>query len=310
MPATRAPGPVKFVFTGSPVSARPSLAKPRASHMARDANVEAYLREIRKIPLLTPEQEKTLGAQTLSGDERARNRMIEANLRLVVRLACRYVNRGLPLMDLIEEGNLGLIRAVERFDPERGCRFSTYAAWWIRQAIQRALVRQARTVRLPIRVHEDIRRVERVSEELTKVLERPASIAELSEATGLTEEAIEKLRQVSTGNTSLDKPIEADDTTVLGDRICAPAAVSDPSRRLWSAKVRGLVQDHIHELRDRHRDVLVMRFGLDGQDPMTLKEIAQNCGVSRERVRQIELAALRRLRSAMEKEGIQLNDIL
>jgi RNA polymerase sigma factor (sigma-70 family) len=306
--AYRAPGNPRVALPGAGQSARPRFGKTRSAHIGRDASVESYLKDIRRISLLTAEEEKSLGRKALDGDPWARQAMIEANLRLVVRLACRFVNRGLPLMDLIEEGNLGLIRAVERFDPDRGCRFSTYAAWWIRQSIQRALVRHGRTVRLPIRVHEDIRRMERAGEELSKLLERTATRDELSQATGFSQETIELLRRVGTSDTSLDRQVDPEDPTSLGDRLPAPD-VDDPTFELWAQKVSSLIHEHMEELRTRHRDVLVMRFGLDGHEPMTLKQIAEVCGVSRERVRQIELAALRRLRSVLERDGVQEADL-
>lgn len=302
------PGFVNFAITRPRGSIRPNLSKSNRSHVSRDATVEAYLRDVRQIPLLTAEEEIEYGGRSARGDNAARGVMIESNLRLVVRLACRYANRGLPLMDLIEEGNLGLIRAVERFDPGRGCRFSTYAAWWIRQAIQRALVRQGRTVRLPIRVHDDIRRMDRANEELGKLLERPATPEELSQVTGFTPDTIERLRCAGAVGTSLDRPLDGEDSDSLGERIPAPDA-ADPAWHLWSDKVRDLIHNNLGELRTRHREVLFMRFGLDGDDPMTLKEIAHKCGVSRERVRQIELAALRRLRDVLEREGVRNTDI-
>lgn len=297
--------PVKL---GRSLSSRPNLSKSSGGYVNRDATIEAYLKEVREIALLSAEEEITLGRRALKGDVEARSAMIEANLRLVVRLACRYANRGLPLMDLIEEGNLGLIRAVERFDPARGCRFSTYAAWWIRQAIQRGLVRQGRTVRLPIRVHDDIRRMERANEELSKHLERVATPEELSRVTGFSTETIDRLRSANSVGTSLDRPLDEEDSDSLSDRIASTDSV-DPGWRLWGEKVKHLIGAHLPDLRPRHREIIRMRFGLGGEEPMTLKEIAQQCGVSRERVRQIELSALQRLRDALEKEGVRKSDL-
>ncbi len=304
----RAPGPVTVALPNIAASNRPSMGRSKTSSFARDPSVDVYLKDIRKVSLLTADDEKELGRKIAKGDAEARRKMIEANLRLVVKLACRYMNRGMQLMDLIEEGNLGLIRAVERFDPGRGCRFSTYAAWWIRQAIQRALVRQGRTVRLPIRVHDDIRRVERMKEELSKLLNRQATMEELSRATEIGVEVLERLRRVGAAGASLDKPIDCDEDVLLGDRIAA-SGVIDPTKELWREKLRWLINGHIVELRDRHRHILSMRFGLDGAEPMTLKQIAQTCGVSRERVRQIEISALKKLRTVMERDGVRSADV-
>jgi len=265
--------------------------------------IEIYLGEIRQIPLLTREQEVELAKQVAEGSEAARKKMVEANLRLVVMLARRYQHRGLPLGDLIAEGNLGLIRAVEKFRWDRGTRFSTYATWWIRQAIQRALANQARLIRLPVHVEAQLGKLRRTQERLTKERGEPPVPAEVAAEMGVTVRDLQALEEAAKMPLSLETPVGGDMEGVqLKDVV--------PDREEQGASViAGLLrrQADLRELLDdlppRERDILVDRFGLGGETPMTLEAIGNRMGVTRERVRQIEVAALEKLRRRLEARG-------
>lgn len=291
-------------FSPSPYFTSASRAIPTRT----GEGIESYLKDIRGLTLLDAEEEVKIARKAARGHEESRKRMIEANLRLVVRLALRFANRGVSLCDIIEEGNLGLIHAVEKFDPERGCRFSTYAAWWIRQSMERALVRQGRAVRLPIRIHDSIRKVERAGEELMKDLERPATNEELCRYTGLTESRLMKIKNASKAPESLDCASDFEDSRPLIEKIPIQN-VADPGVRIWQKKIRTIVENNLGKLSTRQQMVVKLRFGLHGEEPKTLREISKSCGVSRERIRQIETAALKKLRQTLEKEGVRAADI-
>ena len=268
--------------------------------------IELYLSEIRQIPLLTREEEVALAKQVAEGSESAKRRMVESNLRLVVMLARRYQHRGLPLGDLIAEGNLGLIRAVEKFRWDRGTRFSTYATWWIRQAIQRALANQARLIRLPVHVEAQLGKVRRTQERLTKELGRPPEPAQVAAELGLTVKDLEALEEASKMPLSLETPvgregegIQLKDVVAGEEHPDAAAAVADLLRRQES--LRQLLDD----LPPKEREVLIDRFGLATGTPMTLEAIGQRLGVTRERVRQIEMSALHKLRRRLEARGVE-----
>ena len=272
------------------------------------ANLGVYLSEIARIPLLTREEEQALARRVQSGDESAKQRMTEANLRLVVQIARRYLNRGLPLPDLIEEGNLGLLRAVEKFEPERGTRFSTYATWWIRQAITRALANQARTIRLPVHVEMLLARYVREHRRLTQALGRAPTTEELAQALGTSEGEIVELEEVRQHPVSLDAPVGADSAATLGDLIADRAAA--PSETLTGLfRARADLASVLDDLAANERTVLRRRFGLEGDPPETLEAIGQRLSLSRERVRQLEMAGLRKLRGLLKARGIDAADL-
>jgi RNA polymerase nonessential primary-like sigma factor len=278
-------------------------------YVTDDADFDAtrlYLNEIGSSKLLTAEEEVYFARRAQQGDNAARQRMIVSNLRLVVKIARRYLNRGLPLLDLIEEGNLGLIRAVEKFDPERGFRFSTYATWWIRQTIERAIMNQTRTVRLPIHVVKEInvylkaaRRLaqrldhEPTSEEVANLLDRP--IGEVKRMLGLNEHIA-----------SVDTPYGKDADKPLVDMLQDESA-DDPADKIQDHDIRTNLDHWLSKLNDKQREVVERRFGIHGYEHSTLEKVAQELGVTRERVRQIQMDALRRLRDILEKEGFSMD---
>ena len=272
------------------------------------ANLAVYLDEISRIPLLSREEEVALARRARDGDEAAKQRMIEANLRLVVQIARRYPNRGLPLPDLIEEGNLGLMRAVEKFDPERGTRFSTDATWWIRQAVVRALANQARLIRLPVHVELLLGRYVKEQKRLTQALGRVPTIEEMAAALGTSVEEVEELEEVRRYPVSLDTP-SAEGERNLGDVVADRS--EDPADRLTALfRERGDLASVLDDLAANERTVLRRRFGLEGDEPQTLEAIGKALGYSRERIRQIETAGLRKLRALLAARGIDASDLL
>lgn len=281
----------------------------RRTPAAADGGVDVvrhYLNDLRKSELLTAEEERALARRVASGDDAARRQMIESNLRLVVSLARRYVRRGLPLSDLIEEGNLGLMHAVTKFDPERGFRFSTYASWWIRQAIERAIMNQARTVRLPIHVIKDINRCLRASARLQRDERRTPSNRDIARETGQDVASVERLLALHRG--AAQNTRERDDSDAV-DRLPGDRR-TEPPERAQRALVRKLVQGCLPELGDSERRILEMRFGLGGCRRRTLEEIGSSIGVTRERVRQVQLRALATLKRELEKSGVSMDTLL
>jgi RNA polymerase sigma factor (sigma-70 family) len=272
------------------------------------ANLAVYFQEIARIPLLTAAEETALGRRVQAGDEAAKQRMVEANLRLVVQIARRYRNRGLALPDLIEEGNIGLLRAVEKFDPDRGARFSTYATWWIRQAVTRALANQARTIRLPVHVEMLLGRYSREHKRLTQELGRTPTAAELATALRTSEDQVAELEELRLQPLSLDRPATPE-LPRLSDII--PDASADPAATLTRLfRARDDLVAVFDDLAPNERTVLRHRFGLEGNEPETLEAIGQRMGYSRERIRQIEAAGLRKLRALLGARGIDASDLL
>ena len=264
---------------------------------------QIYLNEIGFSPLLTPEEEVYYARRALRGHEDARARMIESNLRLVVKIARRYVNRGLSLLDLIEEGNLGLIRAVEKFDPERGFRFSTYATWWIRQTIERAIMNQTRTIRLPIHVVKELNIYLRAARELTQKLDHEPSAEEIAELLDKPLDDVKRMLGLNERVSSVDTPMAHDSDKSLLDTI-ADAKVSDPAELLQDADLRYSIDYWLDQLPNKQREVIARRFGLRGYEMSTLEEVGLEIGLTRERVRQIQVEALKRLRDLLEKQGL------
>lgn len=261
-----------------------------------------YLSEIGFSPLLTPEEEVYYARLAQKGEESGRKRMIESNLRLVVKIARRYLNRGLPLLDLIEEGNLGLIRAVEKFDPERGFRFSTYATWWIRQTIERAIMNQTRTIRLPIHVVKEINVYLRAARRLTQSLDHEPSPDEIAEVVEKPTSDVKRMLGLNERVTSVDVPLGRDADKSLLDAI-PDENNTDPSDLLQDDDMRSNIDLWLSQLGEKQREVVERRFGLHGYDVSTLEEVGNQIGVTRERVRQIQIEALKRLREIMVSQG-------
>jgi RNA polymerase primary sigma factor len=260
-----------------------------------DDPVRMYLKEIGKVPLLTQAQEVALAQRMEKGDEEAKRRLIEANLRLVVSIAKKYVGRGMLFLDLIQEGNLGLIRAVEKFDYRKGFKFSTYATWWIRQAITRALADQARTIRIPVHMVETINKLVRVSRQLLQELGREPNPEEIAEAMGLPVERVREINKIAQEPISLETPIGEEEDSHLGDFIEDHDALA-PAEAASFTMLKEQLDGVLETLTPRERKVLKLRFGLDDGRPRTLEEVGREFGVTRERIRQIEAKALRKLR--------------
>lgn len=275
---------------------------------AADAT-QMYLGEIGFSPLLSAEEEIYFSRKALSGCDASRKRMIESNLRLVVKIARRYINRGLSLLDLIEEGNLGLIRAVEKFDPERGFRFSTYATWWIRQTIERAIMNQTRTIRLPIHVVKELNVYLRAARELAQTLDHEPSAEEIAD---LLDRPLEDVKRMLGLNecvvTSVEDPLGSDSDKTVLDTL-ADDQNTDPAQMLQDQNLRENIDQWLHDLTEKQREVVVRRFGLRGHEMATLEEVGNEIGLTRERVRQIQVEALKRLREILESQGLSQDSL-
>lgn len=269
---------------------------------------QLYLNEIGASPLLTPEEEIHFGRLVQQGDKAGRQRMIKSNLRLVVNIARRYNNRGLAFLDLIEEGNLGLIRAVEKFDPERGFRFSTYATWWIRQSIERGLMNQTRTVRLPIHVVKELNTYLRAGRELSQKLDYEATAEDIANHLDKPVENVKRLFGLNERNTSFDYPSGPNsDRPLLETLACEDA---DPLEQLQNQNINQHVDNWLNALTEKQCEVVVRRFGLRGHEATTLEEVGKEIRLTRERVRQIQMEALKKLRNMLDKQGIGLEAVI
>lgn len=262
--------------------------------------IKIYLKEIQKSRLLTAEDERELAGLIAEGDDAARERMIESNLRLVVKIAKRYMNRGLPFLDLIEEGNMGLIKAVEKFKVSKGCRFSTYATWWIRQSIERALVNQSRTIRLPVHVADDINKLVKINRELVQRLKRDPSDEEIAEAMGADPAYVRRMMILVKKTYSIEHPMGDNEDYSLIDTI-EDTNLVDPGNMIEDLDRFAHVMEWMEELNENEREILAMRFGLDDREPQTLDTIGQKFGVTRERIRQIEAKSLSKLRKTLQE---------
>ena len=269
----------------------------------RDAT-QLYLREIGYRSLLTAEEEVSLARCVAQGDLHARNHMIEANLRLVVKIARRYMQRGMPLLDLVEEGNIGLMTAVEKFDPERGFRFSTYATWWIRQNIERAIMNQNRTVRLPVHILKEMNGYLRAAKEITKKTERQASPDEIAKAMNCSGDDVRRVLSLLSDTISLDNHVAADSTKTILDMTPDERNI-DPAQLVLDEDMNEKMEEWLSLLDPRYRQVIILRFGLFDHDVHTLEEVGEVVGLTRERVRQIQIESLRKLRTMLESEGLE-----
>jgi RNA polymerase primary sigma factor len=270
-----------------------------------DTGLNRYLREIGRFSLLTPQQEIELAGKIKKGDAEARERMINSNLRLVVTIAHDYANLGLPLLDLISEGNIGLTKAVDRFDPTKGAKLSTYAMWWIKQSIKRALADQSKTIRLPVHLGEKLAKMRRVALQISDELGREPTDDELGEELGIASQKVARLKRVGIRPASLDAPVVDDDSTEFGEMIGDEEAQT-PFELLRDEDLRNEMEGLLDVLDDREKKIISQRFGFDGGKPKTLEDISKNFGITRERIRQLQNIALAKLRRALSRKETPL----
>ena len=269
-----------------------------------DDPIRMYLKEIGKVPLLSPDEEIELAKKIELGDEAAKKKLAEANLRLVVSIAKRYTGRGMSFLDLVQEGNLGLIKGVEKFDYTKGYKLSTYATWWIRQSVTRALADQARTIRVPVHMVETINKMSKMQRKLTLELGYEPSVSELAEALEMSEDKVMEIMQIAREPASLETPIGEEDDSNLGDFVADSNAVT-PEGNVESVMLREHIDALLGDLKERERQVIVLRFGLEDGHPRTLEEVGKEFNVTRERIRQIEAKALRKLRNPVRSKRIR-----
>lgn len=279
----------------------------RVNYQKKMDATQLYLSEIGYSPLLTAEEEVHFSRLALKGDAKARARMIESNLRLVVKIARRYTNRGLALLDLVEEGNLGLIRAVEKFDPERGFRFSTYATWWIRQTIERAIMNQTRTIRLPIHVVKELNSYLRAARELAHTLDHEPTAEDIAEKLDVSVADVTRMLRLNERVTSVDTPMGGSDNDKALVDMLTDNNDYGPEGEMQENDVREHIMTWLENLNEKQREVLARRFGLLGYEPATLEDVGREIGLTRERVRQIQVEALRRLRDMLRQQGLSLD---
>lgn len=289
-------------------SVEPKVTQSKEATVGIDAT-QLYLKQIGYHSLLTGPQEIALSRAYLAGCEESKNKMIESNLRLVVKIAKNYLNRGLSLLDLIEEGNLGLIRAVEKFDPEKGFRFSTYATWWIKQSVERGLMSHSRNVRLPVHVSKELNSYARKAKQLTQKLGRDPSVIEMAEAAGVDVHYMSKQLTLLDQELSLDAPINGD-TEQSSVALVADESGNDPANIVSNEDILANLGDWLEMLPERHQEILARRFGLKGFDASTLEEVGEEVGLTRERVRQLQIEALTKLKRIISREGLSMSGVL
>ncbi|OEU75918.1 MAG: RNA polymerase subunit sigma [Desulfuromonadales bacterium C00003068] len=267
-----------------------------------DDAIRYYLKDIQKSQLLTADEERNIALKIETGDDLARTKMIESNLRLVVKISKRYMNRGLPFLDLIEEGNMGLIKAVERFKVSKECRFSTYATWWIRQSIERALVNQSRTIRLPVHIAENMNRMLKATRESLKQLNREPSDADIADVMGSNVEEVRRLQLLLRKTYSIEHPLGDDEGYSLMNTL-EDTSIVTPTDLIENKDKYVFVKQWLEQLKENEREILTLRYGLDDREPETLETIGKRFGVTRERIRQIEVKSLEKLRTIMRTES-------